>query len=60
MMEIDRETKILLLAILQAGSCDEDQRKQLAKAFNLNLYQILFGVSPEDDARVIAELVEKM
>jgi len=43
-MEIDRETKVLLLEILQAGSCNDDQRVQLAKAFNLNIYQILISV----------------
>lgn len=55
---LTKETKLLLLAILQSGRCDENKLDQLAKAFNLN--KTIFGISTEDDAKRFNELIDKL
>lgn len=52
---VNRETKVLMLSILKAGYCTEQEREQLASAFGLFVEQN--SVISDDRMR---ELIDKL
>jgi len=58
-MEINRETKILLLAILQAGNCNEEQRQQMAKSFGLYEVQSVVLVRSDKEKEIMEAFLKK-
>jgi hypothetical protein len=52
---VNRETKVLMLSILKAGYCTEQEREQLANAFGLFVEQN--SVISDDRMR---ELIDKL
>ncbi len=52
---VNRETKVLMLSILKAGCCTEQEREQLANAFGLFVEQN--SVISDDRMR---ELIDKL
>lgn len=53
--KVNRETKMLMLSILKAGYCTEQEREQLAKAFGLFVEQA--SVISDNSLR---ELIDKL